>query len=294
MKGDVFSFPSVDYEKYYTFYVRSKINSYCGTTQLWSEWSVPVVWGSNSTSKGRSWGLWRAGLGWGMVVLSRQGMAKQVENWPKAAAVGVRPVRVPGAQATALSPVFFALLEDKDPVLVGPANICRGFLALEGCSGMASPGRSHQSVVVAAWQGLGMGPFSILRSQLSPARDDAKLSWPPTKGHRCAQLTVVVVCWLGIHVTPDLSRHSRGATALVLDPHGLDPRCLLPALAGPCHPAGAHGKVSGGAGGGQQHWSLSHLTHLSCAGCGSSSCPESPTPARTLTISSSPTRATSR
>uniref|UniRef100_A0A8C0BY71 Fibronectin type-III domain-containing protein n=1 Tax=Buteo japonicus TaxID=224669 RepID=A0A8C0BY71_9AVES len=52
VKGDVFSFPSVDYEKYYTFYVRSKINSYCGTTQLWSEWSVPVVWGSNSTSKG--------------------------------------------------------------------------------------------------------------------------------------------------------------------------------------------------------------------------------------------------
>ncbi|KFP60645.1 Cytokine receptor common subunit gamma, partial [Cariama cristata] len=41
-----------DYEKYYTFYVRSKINSYCGSTQLWSEWSVPVVWGSNSTSKG--------------------------------------------------------------------------------------------------------------------------------------------------------------------------------------------------------------------------------------------------
>lgn len=126
-------------------------------------------------------------------------MAKQVENWPKAAAVGVRPVQVPGAQATALAPVFFALLEEKDPVLVGPANICRGFLALEGCPGMASPGQSHQSVVVAAWQGLGMGPFSILRSQLSPARDDAKLPWPPTKGHRCAQLTVVVVCWLGIH-----------------------------------------------------------------------------------------------
>ncbi|KFU89177.1 Cytokine receptor common subunit gamma, partial [Chaetura pelagica] len=52
VKGDVFSLPSVDYEKYYTFYVRSKINSYCGNTQLWSEWSVPVAWGSNSTSKG--------------------------------------------------------------------------------------------------------------------------------------------------------------------------------------------------------------------------------------------------
>ncbi|NXH15526.1 IL2RG protein, partial [Bucco capensis] len=52
VKGAIFSLPSVDYEKYYTFYVRSKINSYCGRTQLWSEWSVPVVWGSNSTSKG--------------------------------------------------------------------------------------------------------------------------------------------------------------------------------------------------------------------------------------------------
>jgi len=54
VKGDIFSFPSVDYEKYYTFYVRSKINNYCGNTQLWSEWSVPVFWGNNSTSKGSS------------------------------------------------------------------------------------------------------------------------------------------------------------------------------------------------------------------------------------------------
>uniref|UniRef100_A0A8V5GXQ7 Uncharacterized protein n=1 Tax=Melopsittacus undulatus TaxID=13146 RepID=A0A8V5GXQ7_MELUD len=52
VNGDMFSFPSMDHEKYYTFYVRSKINNYCGSTQLWSEWSVPVVWGSNSTSKG--------------------------------------------------------------------------------------------------------------------------------------------------------------------------------------------------------------------------------------------------
>uniref|UniRef100_A0A8C0VCL2 Interleukin 2 receptor subunit gamma n=1 Tax=Cyanistes caeruleus TaxID=156563 RepID=A0A8C0VCL2_CYACU len=52
VNGDVFSLPSVDYEKSYTFYVRSKINKYCGSTQFWSEWSVPVIWGSNSTSKG--------------------------------------------------------------------------------------------------------------------------------------------------------------------------------------------------------------------------------------------------
>ncbi|XP_067160052.1 cytokine receptor common subunit gamma isoform X2 [Apteryx mantelli] len=54
VKGEIFSFPSVDYEKYYTFYVRSKINSYCGSTQLWSEWSVPVVWGNNATSEALS------------------------------------------------------------------------------------------------------------------------------------------------------------------------------------------------------------------------------------------------
>lgn len=52
VNGDVFSLPSVDYEKYYTFYVRSKINKYCGSTQFWSEWSAPVFWGSKSTSKG--------------------------------------------------------------------------------------------------------------------------------------------------------------------------------------------------------------------------------------------------
>lgn len=49
VNGDVFSLPSVDYEKSYTFYVRSKINKFCGRTQFWSEWSVPVIWGSNST-----------------------------------------------------------------------------------------------------------------------------------------------------------------------------------------------------------------------------------------------------
>ncbi|XP_039573262.1 cytokine receptor common subunit gamma [Passer montanus] len=52
VNGDVFSLPSVDYEKSYTFYVRSKINKFCGRTQFWSEWSIPVIWGSNSTSKG--------------------------------------------------------------------------------------------------------------------------------------------------------------------------------------------------------------------------------------------------
>uniref|UniRef100_A0A8C5UG12 Cytokine receptor common subunit gamma n=1 Tax=Malurus cyaneus samueli TaxID=2593467 RepID=A0A8C5UG12_9PASS len=116
VNGYVFSLPSVDYEKYYTFYVRSKINQFCGKTQLWSEWSVPVVWGSNSSSKG-----------------------------PPA----------------------------------GPPH-CHG-----------------------------------------------------------------VMCCLGVSVTLAFSRHSGGTAALVWDPDNLGPYCLLPPPAGPCHPAGAHGKGMG-------------------------------------------------
>ncbi|XP_067903345.1 cytokine receptor common subunit gamma-like isoform X2 [Heterodontus francisci] len=44
-----FNLPSVDPEKLYTFQVQSKINQYCGTTDLWSEWSLPVYWGKNDT-----------------------------------------------------------------------------------------------------------------------------------------------------------------------------------------------------------------------------------------------------
>lgn len=40
---------SVDPEKLYTFQVKSKINKYCGTTKLWSEWSLPGYWGRNDT-----------------------------------------------------------------------------------------------------------------------------------------------------------------------------------------------------------------------------------------------------
>ncbi|XP_072914019.1 prolactin receptor-like isoform X2 [Hemitrygon akajei] len=41
-----FNFVSVDPEKLYTFQVRSKINIYCGTTELWSGWSLPAYWGN--------------------------------------------------------------------------------------------------------------------------------------------------------------------------------------------------------------------------------------------------------
>ncbi|NXO05259.1 IL2RG protein, partial [Rhinopomastus cyanomelas] len=58
VKGEVFSLPSVDYEKYYTFYVRSKINDFCGSTQLWSEWSLPVLWGSKGAAEEQLHGFW--------------------------------------------------------------------------------------------------------------------------------------------------------------------------------------------------------------------------------------------
>lgn len=95
-------------------------------------------------------------------------MAKQVENWPKAEVVRVRPTWAPGAQATALA-MSFALLEAKHPLPAGPADFYQGFLTLEGCSGTAG----HQPVVVTAWQGLATDPFSSLCFQLSPAMDSA-------------------------------------------------------------------------------------------------------------------------
>ncbi|XP_051876819.1 cytokine receptor common subunit gamma-like [Pristis pectinata] len=50
-----FKLASVDPEKFYTFQVKSKVNIYCGTTQLWSEWSLPVHWGKfNTEDKQRS------------------------------------------------------------------------------------------------------------------------------------------------------------------------------------------------------------------------------------------------
>ncbi|XP_038631923.1 interleukin-13 receptor subunit alpha-2-like isoform X2 [Scyliorhinus canicula] len=42
---------STDPKKLYTFEVRSKINEYCATTVLWSEWSSSVQWGENYTGK---------------------------------------------------------------------------------------------------------------------------------------------------------------------------------------------------------------------------------------------------
>ncbi|XP_060539927.1 cytokine receptor common subunit gamma isoform X3 [Pantherophis guttatus] len=40
-----FQIPSVDPEKRYTFYVKSKRNNNCATTDLWSEESEPAFWG---------------------------------------------------------------------------------------------------------------------------------------------------------------------------------------------------------------------------------------------------------
>ncbi|XP_060688046.1 cytokine receptor common subunit gamma-like isoform X1 [Hemiscyllium ocellatum] len=48
---------SVDPEKFYTFQVRSKINQYCASTELWSEWSSAVHWGKDPTQPEGSAGL---------------------------------------------------------------------------------------------------------------------------------------------------------------------------------------------------------------------------------------------
>uniref|UniRef100_A0A8D0G7V5 Cytokine receptor-like factor 2-like D2 domain-containing protein n=1 Tax=Sphenodon punctatus TaxID=8508 RepID=A0A8D0G7V5_SPHPU len=50
VKGQKFSYPSVDPEKLYIFQVRSKVGEFCGSTQLWSDWSHPIFWGNNATS----------------------------------------------------------------------------------------------------------------------------------------------------------------------------------------------------------------------------------------------------
>ncbi|XP_032886042.1 uncharacterized protein LOC116978891 isoform X2 [Amblyraja radiata] len=44
-----FNLPSVDPEKLYTFQVKSKVNFFCATAKLWSEWSLPVYWGKSNT-----------------------------------------------------------------------------------------------------------------------------------------------------------------------------------------------------------------------------------------------------
>ncbi|XP_032886046.1 cytokine receptor common subunit gamma-like [Amblyraja radiata] len=50
MQQTDFNLVSVDPEKLYTFQVKSKINKYCGTTKLWSEWSL-LVTGGETTPK---------------------------------------------------------------------------------------------------------------------------------------------------------------------------------------------------------------------------------------------------
>lgn len=52
MKEMKFNLPSVDPNKFYTFYVKSKVDINCGSTKLWSELAGPVYWGTNVTSEG--------------------------------------------------------------------------------------------------------------------------------------------------------------------------------------------------------------------------------------------------
>ncbi|XP_061454820.1 cytokine receptor common subunit gamma isoform X2 [Rhineura floridana] len=47
-----FNLVSVDPEKFYTFFVRSKMSESCASTNLWSDEAGPVTWGKNATTKG--------------------------------------------------------------------------------------------------------------------------------------------------------------------------------------------------------------------------------------------------
>ncbi|XP_069748904.1 cytokine receptor common subunit gamma-like isoform X2 [Narcine bancroftii] len=44
-----FNLASVDPKNLYIFQVKTKINMYCGSSNLWSEWSLPVHWGKSKT-----------------------------------------------------------------------------------------------------------------------------------------------------------------------------------------------------------------------------------------------------
>ncbi|XP_016049290.2 LOW QUALITY PROTEIN: cytokine receptor common subunit gamma [Erinaceus europaeus] len=50
------SLPSVDGQKLYTFRVRSRYNPLCGSAQVWSDWSQPIHWGSNTSKESASKG----------------------------------------------------------------------------------------------------------------------------------------------------------------------------------------------------------------------------------------------
>ncbi|XP_049623273.1 cytokine receptor common subunit gamma [Suncus etruscus] len=52
------SLPSVDGQKLYMFRVQSRFNPLCGSSQLWSEWSHPVQWGSNDLRKNFPLFMW--------------------------------------------------------------------------------------------------------------------------------------------------------------------------------------------------------------------------------------------
>lgn len=157
---------------------------------------------------------------------------QESREWSEAAAVGTRPNWARWVPAAA----SFVLLEGKHHHQWDLLTFASSFLALEGRTGSLSSYGDRRF-------GLGTGPSSIFCSQLSPAMSNAMATQerPPAS-------PAPLPCWCAVwgSVTPALSRHGGGTAVLVWDPHGLGPHCLLPAPAGPCHPAGAHGKVSVG------------------------------------------------
>ncbi|KAM8934226.1 cytokine receptor common subunit gamma [Pelodytes ibericus] len=57
----VFSLPSFDPKKTYTFQVRSKLNDQCSSALIWSTWSLGVTWGRNATlnADGPQGSIWK-------------------------------------------------------------------------------------------------------------------------------------------------------------------------------------------------------------------------------------------
>ncbi|XP_042336512.1 cytokine receptor common subunit gamma isoform X2 [Sceloporus undulatus] len=53
--GMNFSVASVDPDKFYTFYVRSKIRETCGNTDLWSDPAGPIHWGKETAASMELW-----------------------------------------------------------------------------------------------------------------------------------------------------------------------------------------------------------------------------------------------
>ncbi|XP_077092268.1 interleukin 2 receptor, gamma b [Siphateles boraxobius] len=57
-----YSLSQVSRNKHYVFQVRSSVAEYCGSSDLWSDWSAPVEWGSAENISRQGWWQWLYGI----------------------------------------------------------------------------------------------------------------------------------------------------------------------------------------------------------------------------------------